>query len=169
MDVSLFSGSIFLMKELKESSSAGFHGSSAQPQVSSFSVAPVMELLWVLKASLGFPLRRPQEMSVAGRAPERHSSLGCAGGTPPDAWQPPGSWGLNEKLNTSPLCLARGALAPFLTFQVYRLRGREAQEPALLLGGGSSSWSQPRSSGAAPGEGESGGGHCLTLDLAVLG
>ena len=81
----------FLIKELNESSSGGFHGSSAQPQNSSLSVALVMELLWVLKASLGFPLRRPEEMSVAGRVSEVHSSLGCAGGAQPGAWQLPGS------------------------------------------------------------------------------
>lgn len=78
----------------------------AQPSLRTpVSVALVMELLWVLKASLGFPLRRPEEMSVAGRVSEVHSSLGCAGSAQPGAWQLPGSWGLNEKLNRPPYVL----------------------------------------------------------------
>lgn len=80
-------------------------------------------------------------------APERHATLGCAGATQPGAWQRPGTWGLNEKLNMCSSVLGRGAgggaEAPFPASRFSCLRGTEAQECSLGEGG----W--PRSSQAA--------------------
>lgn len=125
-----------------------------------------MELLWVLKASLGFPLRRPEEMSVAGRVSEVHSSLGCAGSAQPGAWQLPGSWGLNEKLNTPPSVLDTWGTSsipdiPILLFTWHRGPG------ALPPGGGGWPRSSPTALSLGRWEGE--GGHCPTPDLATLG
>lgn len=102
-------------------------------------------------------------------APERHATLGCAGATQPGAWQRPGTWGLNEKLNMCSSVLGRGAGGGW-----QKLHFRHPDSPAYVAQRPRSAhWEKEAGQGLArllcSWEGPAEGGHRLTLGLEALG